>query len=132
SGYSADALSGWTDAIAAVRNAILPIEDQIDVIVSSFLPISTHSCSYLCHAHPIKLSRSDIDLVVADEIEASVIADPKHRHAGGKRVRAGIVTYAHRHDIGGDQYLPGPVDMEGSAVDAFGVDVLNRFRFAGD
>jgi len=84
------------------------------------------------HPHPEHHLVADVDVVFAHEGQLAVVADAKHRQAGGYCLHRIAVPHVHRQVVLRDQKAAARVDVKGARVDLLRLDVLDRSRLAGD
>src|SRR5258708_34794998 len=87
--------------------------------------------SMLDHAHPEHLPVADFDIVLADVFEPAVIADAEYREATRHLADRAAVAHRQARDVRGDQQSPARIDVEITAMNAAGVDVLDQRRGSG-
>ena len=83
------------------------------------------------HAHPEHRPFANIDVVFVREGELAVITHTKHCQPGGYGLHVVAVPPLHRQIVFRDEQPPARVDVESARVNFLGLDMLDRFRFAG-
>src|SRR6516165_2958025 len=107
------------------RNSMVMCSDGGGLRLKRVLPLQRH------HPHPEHHLVADVDVVFTHEGQLAVVADTKHRQAGGYCLYRIAVPHIHRQIVLRDQNAAARVDVKGAGVDLLRLDVLDRSRLAG-
>src|SRR6516162_3042160 len=107
------------------RNSMAMCSDGGGLQLKRVLPLQRH------HPHPEHHLVADVDVVFTHEGQLAVVADTKHRQAGGYWRCRIAVPHIHWQIVLRDQNAAARVDVKGAGVDLLRLDVLDRSWLAG-
>ena len=98
------------------RNSMAMCSDGGGLQLKRVLPLQRH------HPHPEHHLVADVDVVFTHEGQLAVVADTKHRQAGGYCPYRIAVPHIHRQIVLRDQNAAARVDVKGAGVDLLRLD----------